>query len=54
MEQCNQKIWNVFNQFDITVPCSATYFLEVGVRVLLNVAAKESPWGKNYSEIWDS
>ena len=53
MEECNQNIWNVFNQFDITIPCSATYFLEVGVRVSLNVAAKGSPWGKNYSEIWD-
>ena len=23
MEECDQKVWNVFNQFDITIPCSA-------------------------------
>ena len=40
-EECDLKVWNVFDQFGITIPCSATYFLEVGARVLLKVAAKE-------------
>ena len=50
MEECNQKVWNVFNQFDITIPCSATYFLEVGARVSFKIAIKGSPRGKKYSE----
>ena len=50
MEECNQKVWNVFNQFDITIPCSATYFLEVGARVSCKIATKGSPRGKKNSE----
>ena len=50
MEECNQKVWNMFNQFDITIPCSATYFLEVGARVSFKIATKGSPRGKKYSE----
>ena len=40
MKECKQKVRNVFNQFDITIPCSATYFLEVGAHVSLKVATK--------------
>ena len=39
-KKCKQKVRNVFNQFDITIPCSATYFLEVGAHVSLKVATK--------------
>ena len=35
MEECDQKISNVSDQFGITMPCSATYFLKVGARVSL-------------------
>ena len=39
-EEYDLKLWNVFDQFGITMPCSATYFLEVGARVLLKVWKK--------------
>ena len=42
-EECEQKVWNVFDQFGI-IPFSATYFLEVGACVSLKVANKESLW----------
>ena len=42
-EECEQKVWNVFDQFAI-IPFSATYFLEVGACVSLKVANKESLW----------
>ena len=38
--------WNVFDQFSITIPCSATYFLEVGAHVSLKVATRGSLRGK--------
>ena len=41
-EECDQKFESVFYQFSITIPCSATYFLEVGARVSLKVATKMS------------
>ena len=47
MEGCDQKIWHVFNQFGNTIPCSATYFLEIGSPVSLKVATKGSVKGKN-------
>ena len=47
------KIWSLFSQFDITIPSSVTYFLEVGVHLSLKVPTKGSPRGKTYSEIWD-
>ena len=47
MEECNQKVWKVFDQFGITIPCSATCFLEVGACVSLKVATKGSVRGKN-------
>ena len=53
MEQCNQKVWNVFNQFDITIPCSTTDILEVGAHVSLKVATKWSPSGKKNTENLD-
>ena len=46
MEECDQNIWNVFNQFDITISSVATYLVEVGARVSLKVATKGSPRGK--------
>ena len=45
-EEWDQKLWNVFDQFGMTIPCSATYFLEVGAHVSLNVATKVSLEGK--------
>ena len=45
-EECDQKVWNVFDQFDINIPCSATYFLKVGARVSLKVASRVSLRGK--------
>ena len=45
-EECNQNVWNVFDQFGIIIPCTATYFLEVGARVSLKVVTKESPRGQ--------
>ena len=38
--RATKKFSNVSDQFDITVPCSAAYFLEVGARVSLKVATK--------------
>ena len=34
-EECDQKVWNVFDQFGITIPGAATFFLEVGAPVSL-------------------
>ena len=42
MEKCDQKDWNVSDKFGIIIPCSATYFMEVGARVSLKVATKIS------------
>ena len=47
MEECDLNIWKHFDQFGITIPCSAIYFLEVGARVSLKVATKMSIRGKN-------
>ena len=41
-EECDLKFWIIFNQFGITIPCSDTYFLEVGARISLKVATKVS------------
>ena len=40
------KDLNFFYQLGITIPCSATYFLEVGARVSLKVATKRPVRGK--------
>ena len=45
-QRCEQKVSNVFDQFGITIPCSVTYFLEVGALLSLRVATKESIKGK--------
>ena len=42
MGECNQKVWDVFDQFSITLPCWATYFRKVGACVSFKVATKES------------
>ena len=39
-EECNQKVWDVFDQIGVGKPCSTTYFLEVGVCVSLKLATK--------------
>ena len=39
-EECDQKDWNAFDQFVITIFCLTTYFLEVGACVSLKVATK--------------
>ena len=46
MEEGDQRVWNVFNQFDIIITCSATYLQQVGARVSLKVATKVSYRGK--------
>ena len=46
MEKCDQKVWNVFDIFGITIPCSATYFLEACACVSLKIATKGSIRGK--------
>ena len=46
MKECDQKDGSVFNKFSIIIPCSATYFLEVGARVSLKVTAKKFFRGK--------
>ena len=50
VEECDQKVWNIFDQFDITIPFLARYFLEVGVRVLFKGATKGPIRGKKDSE----
>ena len=51
MEESDQKVRNVFDQFGITISCSATFFREVGARVSLKVATKVSHGGKNTLKI---
>ena len=50
-EECDQKVPNVFDQFDITISCSAIYSLEVGAHVSLKVANKGSITGKKTLKI---
>ena len=52
-EKCDQKVWNVFNQFTIIIPCSAAYFLEVGAHDSLKVATKGYLRAKKNSENLD-
>ena len=40
-----------FYQFGFSIPCSATYFLEVGARVLLKLATRSSCRGNIYQKI---
>ena len=51
MEKCDQNDWYVLDQFGITIPCSTTYFLEVGARLSLKVATKGSLRGKKTEKI---
>ena len=53
MDEFDQKVWNDFHQFAIAIPCLATYFLEVGARLSLKVATKESFRGKKDSKKLD-
>ena len=46
MEDCEQKIGNIFDQSGITIPCSTTLFLEVRPRISLKVATKGSLRGR--------
>ena len=50
---CDQKVWNVFDQFGIAIPCLATYFLEVGAHVSIKAATKVSIRVKKNSENLD-
>ena len=49
-EECDIKVWHVFDEFGITIPCSATSFLEFGARILLKVATEGSIRGKKNTE----
>ena len=53
MEECNQKVWNVFDQLGITLIGSATYFAAVDERISLKVATKGSSRGKENSKHLD-
>ena len=50
-EECDLKVWNVFDQFGISIACSDTYILEFGARVSLEVATKGSIRDKIILEI---
>ena len=52
MEECDEKVDNVFDAFSIAIPCSASYFLKVGSLVSLKVATKRSVRGKNTLKIY--
>ena len=52
MEECNQKVWNISDQVDISTPFSAKYLLEVGVHVSLKLATKVFVRGKKTSKSW--
>ena len=52
-EGCNLKVWNVFDQFGITIHCPDAYFLEVGACVSLKVVTKRSIKDKKTSKIWN-
>ena len=51
MEESDQNVWNVFDQFGSTISCSGAYFLEVGAHVSLKVATKGSIRGKKSLKI---
>ena len=51
MEECDQKDWHVLDQFGISIPFSATFFLEVGANVSLEVGTRESFRGKRTLKI---
>ena len=40
-EQCDQKVWSLYNKFSIIIPCSTTFFLEVGAHVLWKIGPKD-------------
>ena len=50
-EECEQKVWIVFDQFGIIIPCFATFSLEVGAHVSLKVTTKGSIRVKNILKI---
>ena len=49
MEEGNLKAWIVLDQFGISIPFSATDFLEVDARISLKVATKVFPRSKKDS-----
>ena len=51
MEGRDQKVGNVFDPFGISIPCSAACFQEVGERVSLKIATKQSIRGKKTLKI---
>ena len=50
-EECDKKAWNAFDQFDINLSCSATYFLEVAGHVSYRVSTTSSLRGKDTVKI---
>ena len=50
-EECEQNVWNNFDQLCVGKPGSTTDFLEVGAPVLLEVATKGFFRGKRTLEI---
>ena len=53
MVGCDVKDWIICDQFGITIPCSTTYFQEVGACLLVKVATKGSIRDKKDSEKLD-
>ena len=47
---CVHGVHSLPENYTFTIPCSATYFLEVGARISLKVATKRYPRGKKSSE----
>ena len=47
MEECHQKVWNIFSQFSVGKPCSSKYFPEVDARLSLKLTTKGLLKGKN-------
>ena len=52
-EESHLNVWNIFNRFGITIPCSTTYALEVGARDSLKVATRGSIRGEKPPENLD-
>ena len=52
-EKRDKKVWNVFDEFNISIACWAICLLEVGARISLNAATKGFIAGKKSSENLD-
>ena len=51
MEECDQNVWDVFDQIGVGEPCSTIYFLEVGALVSRKLATKDFLRAKKTEEL---